>query len=88
VIEVESQAVLNTLRDPDIQEAFRKGQKRWKLCIRVEWGYFEYDGGLWPHGSTSPGNHGWLLLDIDKVHCLTLPTSLDLCCVNWLKMLQ
>jgi hypothetical protein len=28
VIEVESQAVLNTLRDPDIQEAFRKGQKR------------------------------------------------------------
>jgi hypothetical protein len=44
-IEAESQVVLNTLTERDIQDAFKKGQKRWEGCIRVEGDYFEGDGG-------------------------------------------
>jgi hypothetical protein len=45
VIEAESQAVLNILTEHDFQDAFRKWQKRWERCIRVEGNYFEGDGG-------------------------------------------
>jgi hypothetical protein len=39
--------------------------KCWERCICTEGDYFEGDGGqnaqsFWPHGSTSPGNYGWL----------------------------
>jgi hypothetical protein len=33
VIEAEPQAVLNSLTDPDFQDAFKKWQKRWERCI-------------------------------------------------------
>jgi hypothetical protein len=45
LIEAESQAVLNTLTEHDFQDAFRKCQKRWKLCIHEDGKYFEGDGG-------------------------------------------
>jgi muramidase (phage lysozyme) len=45
VIEVESQAVLNTLREYDFQDAFKKCQKLWELCICAERNYLEADGG-------------------------------------------
>jgi hypothetical protein len=45
VIEVESQAVPNTLREHDFQDAFKKWQKGWKWCIRAERDYFEGDNG-------------------------------------------
>jgi hypothetical protein len=45
VIEVESQAVLNTSTENDFQDTFKKWQKRWELCIDVERDYFEGDGG-------------------------------------------
>jgi hypothetical protein len=44
VMEAESQAVLNTLTEHDFQDAFKKWQKLWERCIRVEEGYFEGDG--------------------------------------------
>jgi hypothetical protein len=46
-MEAESQAVLNTLTEHDFQDAFKKLQKRWERCIRVEGEYFEGDSGLW-----------------------------------------
>jgi hypothetical protein len=45
VIEEESQAVLNTLTELNLQGAFKKWQKRWKWYILVEGDYFEGDGG-------------------------------------------
>jgi hypothetical protein len=45
VIDAESQAVLNTLTEHDFQDAFKKWQKHWEQCIRVEGDYFEGDGG-------------------------------------------
>jgi hypothetical protein len=39
------QVVLNTLTEHDFQDAFKKWQKRWEWCIRVEGDYFEGDGG-------------------------------------------
>jgi hypothetical protein len=33
VIEAESQAVLNTLTEHNIQDAFKKLHKRWEQCI-------------------------------------------------------
>jgi hypothetical protein len=45
VFKAESQAVLNTLTEHDFQDAFKKWQKRWERCIRVEGDYFEGDGG-------------------------------------------
>jgi hypothetical protein len=41
VIEAESQAVLNTSREHDFQDAFKQWQKRWKRGIRTEGDYFE-----------------------------------------------
>jgi hypothetical protein len=43
VIEAELQAMLNTLRELDFQDAFKKLQKNWEWRIRGE--YFEGDGG-------------------------------------------
>jgi hypothetical protein len=45
VIEAESQAVLNTLTEQDVQDAFRKWQKLWVRRMRVEGDYVEGDGG-------------------------------------------
>jgi hypothetical protein len=45
VIEEESQEVLNILTEHDLQDAFRKLQKRWEWCTSVEASYFEGDGG-------------------------------------------
>jgi hypothetical protein len=45
VIEAESQAVLNTFTEHDVQDAFKKCQKRRERCVRAEGGYFENDGG-------------------------------------------
>jgi hypothetical protein len=44
VIEAESQTVLNTLREHDFQDAFKKLQKHWEGCICVEEDYFKGDG--------------------------------------------
>jgi hypothetical protein len=38
VFEAEPQAVLNSLTDPDFQDAFRKWQKGWEGCIRADGG--------------------------------------------------
>jgi hypothetical protein len=38
------QEVLNTLTEYDFQDAFKKWQKRWKWCIRMEGDYFEGNG--------------------------------------------
>jgi hypothetical protein len=45
VIEAESQAVLNTLTEHDLQGAFKQRQKRWERCKRAEGDYFEGDNG-------------------------------------------
>jgi hypothetical protein len=44
VIEAESQAVLNTLRGHDFQDAFEKWQKRLEWCVSAEGDYFEGNG--------------------------------------------
>jgi hypothetical protein len=41
--EAESQAVLNTATKHDLHDAFKKLQKRWEWCIRVEGDYFKDD---------------------------------------------
>jgi hypothetical protein len=45
VTEAESQAVLNTLREHDFQNAFKKWQMRWERCMGAKGEYFEGDGG-------------------------------------------
>jgi hypothetical protein len=45
VIEAELLAVLNTLAEHDFQDAFKKWQKRWERCIRMEGDCFEVDVG-------------------------------------------
>jgi len=42
-IQAESQAVLNTLRENDFQECFKKWQRRWDHCQFQEGDYFEGD---------------------------------------------
>ena len=44
-IQVESQAVLNTLRDNDFQECFKNWQSRRDRCQASEGDYFEGDVG-------------------------------------------
>jgi hypothetical protein len=44
-MEAESQAVLSSLKDHGFQSAFKKWQKRWGRCIRVERDCIEDDGG-------------------------------------------
>jgi hypothetical protein len=41
VIEAESQAVLNTLTEHNFQDAFKKWQKHWELCLHAEGDYVE-----------------------------------------------
>jgi hypothetical protein len=43
VIEAESQAVLNTLREHVSQDAFKQWQKRWERFVRAERDCFEGD---------------------------------------------
>jgi hypothetical protein len=45
VIEGESQVVLNSQKEYDFQDAFKKWQKRWELYMRAEGDHFEGDGG-------------------------------------------
>jgi hypothetical protein len=45
VIKAESWAVQNTLTQHDFQDAFKKWQKHWGQCIRMEGDYFEGHGG-------------------------------------------
>ena len=44
-IRAESQAVLNTLRENDFQECFKKWQRHWDRCQASEGDYFEGDAG-------------------------------------------
>jgi hypothetical protein len=44
-IEKESQAVLNTLKEQDFQDVFKKGHMRSEECISMDGDYFEGDGG-------------------------------------------
>ena len=44
-IQAESQAVLNTLRENNFQECFKKWQHRWDCCQASERDYFEGDAG-------------------------------------------
>jgi hypothetical protein len=44
VIEVESQAVLNTLTEHDFQDAFKILQRCWEQLICMEGDYLEGDG--------------------------------------------
>jgi hypothetical protein len=45
-MEAESQAVLNTLTEHDLQDALKKWQKRLEWCIPAERDSFDGDGGL------------------------------------------
>jgi hypothetical protein len=44
-IQVESQAVLDTLTEKNFQEAFQKRRRWWGRCLHVGDNYFEVDGG-------------------------------------------
>jgi hypothetical protein len=39
MIEAESQAVLKTVTGQDFQDALKKWQKRWEICIHAEGDY-------------------------------------------------
>jgi hypothetical protein len=43
-IQAESQRVLNTLTENDLQEVFQKCRKWWDWCLYAEGNYFEGDG--------------------------------------------
>ena len=45
-IQAESQAVLNTLRENDLQECFKNWHRRWDRCQASEGDYFEGDASL------------------------------------------
>jgi hypothetical protein len=58
--EAESQTVLNTLKEHDFQDAFKKWQECWEWCKHTEGDYFKGDGGqqvqsqfltIWQHQS-------------------------------------
>jgi hypothetical protein len=44
-IQAESQRVLDTLTDKDLQEAFQKWRRRWDRCLHAGGIYVEVDGG-------------------------------------------
>jgi hypothetical protein len=44
-IQAESQRVLDTLTEKDIQEAFQKGRRRWDRCLHAGGNCFECDDG-------------------------------------------
>jgi hypothetical protein len=45
VIDTELQAVLNTFREQDLPDAFKKWQKRLERCLRGEGNYCKGDDG-------------------------------------------
>jgi hypothetical protein len=68
VMETESQAVLNTLTRQDFQNAFYRGRSAasstyarkettWKVMVASR-----FKVRVWPVGSISPGNYGWLFV--------------------------
>ena len=44
-IQAESQRMLDTLIEKDLQEAFQKWRRRWDWCLHAGGNYFEGDGG-------------------------------------------
>jgi hypothetical protein len=44
-IQADSQRVLDTLTEKDLQEGFQKWWRRWDGCIHAGENYFEGDGG-------------------------------------------
>jgi hypothetical protein len=44
-IQAESQTILDTLTEKDLQEAFQKRRRLWDRCLHVGGNYFETDGG-------------------------------------------
>jgi hypothetical protein len=44
-IQTESQRVLDTLIERDLQEVFQKWKKRWDRCLHAGGKYFEGDSG-------------------------------------------
>jgi hypothetical protein len=44
-IQVESQRVLDTLTEKNLQKAFQKWRRRWDRYLHAEGNYFEGDGG-------------------------------------------
>jgi len=44
-IQAKMQKVLDTLKEKDFQEAFRKWRRRWDWCLHAGGNYFEGDGG-------------------------------------------
>jgi hypothetical protein len=44
-IQAESQRVLDSLTENDLQEAFQKWRRRWYRCLHTGGNYFEGDGG-------------------------------------------
>jgi hypothetical protein len=44
-IQAESQRVLDSLTEKDLQGVFQKWRRGWDWCLHVEGNYFEGDGG-------------------------------------------
>jgi hypothetical protein len=44
-IQAESQRVLDTLKENDLQDAFQKWRRRWDRCLHAGVNYFEGDAG-------------------------------------------
>jgi hypothetical protein len=44
-IQAESQRVLDTVTEKDLQEAFHKCRRRWDRCLHTGGNYLEGDGG-------------------------------------------
>jgi hypothetical protein len=44
-IQAESQRVLDTLKEKDLQEVSQKCRRWWDRCLHAEGNYFEGDGG-------------------------------------------
>jgi hypothetical protein len=68
VNEAESQTVLNTLREHDFQDAFKKWQKPWNCAYARKGTTSKVMAAsrpkisFWPDRNTSPGNYGWLFV--------------------------
>ena len=44
-IQVETQKVLDTLTENNLQDAFQKWRRRWDRCLHARGNYFEGEGG-------------------------------------------
>jgi hypothetical protein len=70
VIEEESQAMLNTITEHDFQDAFKNGRSTGNGAYERKWTISSVmvvsrlKVSFWPDGSTSPGNYGWLFVQV------------------------